>query len=224
MGRAKNTPEDFWPRVDTSAGEDGCWVWTGSLSAAGYGYFWIDGHGHTAHRYAYERLIGPIPAGLTLDHTCHNDDKDCLDGSKCLHRRCVNPAHLVPETLSQNRKNSTRKRPHTKFGTEIHPAPTHCPKGHPYTDENTGWVERRGHRERYCKACNREKVYRAKHGVDRPADWDESLSRAGVEVCHRGHAYDEANTKYDSTTGKRRCRECERINWKASRERARQEE
>jgi hypothetical protein len=220
MARRKRTPEDVWNYIDTSAGEDGCWLWTGSRSQKGYGYFYIDGGYKIAHRYVYERLIGPIPEAYTLDHVCHNEDKTCLVGDECQHRRCVNPAHLCPETMAQNRKNAARKRPHTKHdGTGSRPARASCPKGHPYNEENTGWVERRGTRERYCKACNREKVYRAKYGSERPADWDVSLSRAGVSVCHRGHAYDEQNTRYDSTTGKRRCRSCERINDRASKER-----
>ncbi len=33
--------------------------------------------------------------------------------------------------------------------------PTHCPKGHEFTDENTGIVSTSGWR--YCKQCNRDK-------------------------------------------------------------------
>lgn len=232
----------FYESLVRGATPDDCdgWAEGKSISTQGYGQFWIPrkhfrpddinpgvgGKFVRIHRYRYEIEVGPIPPGYTVDHLCHNEDKTCEGlGRDCPHRKCSNPRHLRPETLANNRKAAARPRPSEKHdGSGHRQAKTHCPKDHPYTDENTGWVERRGHRERYCKACNREKVYRAKHGVDRPADWDESLSRAGVEVCHRGHAYDEANTKYDSTTGKRRCRECERINWKASRERARQQE
>jgi hypothetical protein len=41
------------------------------------------------HRFAYELLVGPIPAGLVLDHLCRN-------------RLCVNPNHLEPVTNSEN--------------------------------------------------------------------------------------------------------------------------
>lgn len=37
------------------------------------------------HRWMYEQLVGPIPAGHHLHHTCFDP-------------RCVNPAHLEPLT------------------------------------------------------------------------------------------------------------------------------
>lgn len=45
-----------------------------------------------AHRFAYEEVVGPIPEGHQLDHTCHN-------------RACVNPGHLRPATNKQNNEN-----------------------------------------------------------------------------------------------------------------------
>ena len=56
--------------------ENGCWDWVGATTTA-YGV-WND---TVAHRVMYERIRGPIPAGLTLDHLCRN-------------RRCVNPVPL----------------------------------------------------------------------------------------------------------------------------------
>ena len=67
-----------------------CWEWTGVVTTSGYGQFTI-GHGkmRVAHRAVYERLIGPVPDGLVLDHLCVN-------------RSCVNPAHMEPVTQSVN--------------------------------------------------------------------------------------------------------------------------
>lgn len=62
----------------------GCWIWHAAKSK-GYGLF----QGSRAHRWAYERMIGEIPASLTLDHLCGN-------------KSCVNPAHLEPVTRLEN--------------------------------------------------------------------------------------------------------------------------
>ncbi len=76
----------FVNRVQVLA--DDCWQWTGGRSGR-YGEFWFDNRNSTAHRYAYATLVGPIPAGLDLDHLCRNT-------------LCVNPAHLEPVTRSEN--------------------------------------------------------------------------------------------------------------------------
>lgn len=70
--------------------ETGCWVWTGALSAKGYGQIRLPG-GSTAytHRESYVEFVGPIPAGLHIDHLCRN-------------RSCFNPDHLEPVTPQEN--------------------------------------------------------------------------------------------------------------------------
>jgi hypothetical protein len=86
-----STEERFWTKVDRRGPND-CWEWKAAKSN-GYGTFggavkdetgW---HGVPAHRFAYELLIGPIPAGSHLHHTCENPG-------------CVNPAHLEIKTPS----------------------------------------------------------------------------------------------------------------------------
>jgi len=111
-----------------------------AVGRIGYAYI----AGKLAHRAAYEHHIGPIPAGLHIDHVCHNSATDCAGGSMCLHRRCLNPAHLeaVPSAVNVRRSPaSTASR---------NAAKTHCPQGHPYTPENTYYSPRRG---RTCKTC-----------------------------------------------------------------------
>ena len=86
----KPTPEQlFWEKVDKSID---CWRWTGYRSPDGYGRFGSPEIKDTlAHRIAYEFVIGPIPAGLQIRHTCNNG-----------HLGCVNPHHMVPGTHSEN--------------------------------------------------------------------------------------------------------------------------
>lgn len=72
-------------------GPGGCWLWTRSLNRNGYGRFALTGGRRwvVAHRYAYEALVGPIPAGLLLDHRCRV-------------RHCCNPYHTEPVTVRKN--------------------------------------------------------------------------------------------------------------------------
>ncbi len=88
-----NDDARFFSRVDKRP--DGCWLWTAHVHPrTGYVQFRIGGRKGKmvlAHRWAYERFTGPIPAGLELDHLCRV-------------RHCVNPAHLEPVTRSENRR------------------------------------------------------------------------------------------------------------------------
>jgi len=59
----------------------GCWIWLAYTNREGYGTFSYNLQTFMAHRWAYERFIGPIPIGFTIDHLCRV-------------RPCVNPAHL----------------------------------------------------------------------------------------------------------------------------------
>lgn len=122
--------ERFWSHVDKS---DACWLW-GSTVRSGYGRFTINtGTQATAHRYAYELLVGPIANGLTLDHLCRN-------------KLCVNPAHLEPVTLVEN----IQRRPPTKL--HRNKVKTHCPEGHAY---DRVVVTESGAKRRRCMTCDR---------------------------------------------------------------------
>ena len=118
--------------------------WGGRVRSDGYGI--VKGGGY-AHRVAYEESFGAIPAGLVVDHECHNLDDSCPGGA-CHHRSCVNPSHLVLKTRGANALAG-------KSRNAINARKTHCPKLHEYDEENT-YVRPDG-KGRGCKQCRRDR-------------------------------------------------------------------
>ena len=117
----------FWDKVDSST-EDGCWLWTGSPNASGYGRFRTGGAGSPdvpAHRFSFAIHGGTLVRWKHVHHVC---------GTKT----CVNPAHLEQVTPHEHR--------------ERHPAPTECVHGHDLTAP-TNVYRHRG--VRYCRTCRR---------------------------------------------------------------------
>lgn len=120
----------LWAKIEKAAGDNGCWIWNGGLSTAGYARFFADGKTRQASRVAYELIVSPIPDGLELDHLCRNT-------------RCVNPLHLEPVTHAENVLRGVRR------------TATHCKHGHEFTSENTAKRQRNGTWQRRCRACGR---------------------------------------------------------------------
>lgn len=118
----------------------GCWIWTAFLTPKNYGWATRPHNGKKhaqglAHRVVYEILIGPIPAGDTLDHLCRN-------------RPCCNPQHMEPVSPVENWRRG--------FGPcAVHARKTHCIRGHEFTAENTyyGRSKYNGNLNRTCKTC-----------------------------------------------------------------------
>jgi len=131
---------------------NGCWHWTGMISTIGYGYASVNRSPKLAHRLAYEQHHGITleprghPDHRQVDHLCHNRSKSCPGGPECLHRRCVNPAHLALVTAAENTEASARTPAHQNRHK------THCKNGHEFTPENTRIRNRPGG-GRQCKRC-----------------------------------------------------------------------
>lgn len=137
----------------------GCWLWTGLHGTKdGYGKFQPSpGKPKVmAHRWSYEAFVGEIPDGYQIDHKCHTDDESCPGGVDCVHRRCVNPAHLEAVTASEN---TMRQRHYERSRTE-------CPKGHPYEGDNL-IVGSDGRRR--CRECDRARKRTRSGSLETPA-------------------------------------------------------
>lgn len=118
---------------------NGCLLWTGTLTRGGYGQIRVGGRLVYVHRFAWERVNGPVPSGLELDHLCRN-------------RTCVNPDHLEAVTRQVNTLRGV------SFAAS-NARKTHCPFGHEYTPDNT-YVNPKG--SRVCRTCKN-----ARHRADR---------------------------------------------------------
>jgi hypothetical protein len=148
MSEIHALPQRWQAKIRADAA--GCWIWTGRLNSNGYGLTTVKSASRVAHRAIYEVLVGPIPAGLQLDHLCRV-------------RRCVRPAHLDPVT---QRINLLRGETLTSQAA----AATHCPMGHEYAGAN---LYRRPNGARMCRACHRRRQ------VERRAADPEAARAAG---------------------------------------------
>lgn len=92
------------PRLADHCRIDGeCWRWTGRCKPNGYGSITIgsmrDGTrrtGVSVHRFAYELMVGPIPVGKCVLHSCDVPD-------------CFRPSHLFVGTHLDNARDREAK-------------------------------------------------------------------------------------------------------------------
>jgi len=163
----RQTPaERFWAKV----GRDGpppkhrpelgpCWPWLGAKTSWGYGVFWNSQRLVGAHRFAYELLVGPIPAGMEIDHLCRVP-------------ACVRAlGHLEAVTRSENILRGTGPALLARRNAAV----THCPQGHLYDEANTyiraRMISGRQVVQRHCRACGRDRIR-----LERARRKDESAS------------------------------------------------
>ncbi len=123
----------FWDKV-RKPNANGCWLWNAATDTGGYGQFcYPRDKALLSHRVAYELLVGPIPAGLVIDHFY------------CQTPACVNPSHLEVVT---HRANTLRG----KSVPAENARKTECKNGHPFTEKNTRISSIGG---RVCRECRR---------------------------------------------------------------------
>ena len=133
----------FWAQVRMGPG---CWEWTGRPNGnMGYGTIKVNGKAAPAHRYSWIINRGPIPPGFLVLHRCDRP-------------LCVNPEHLFAGTQSDNVIDCVRK------GRQCNARKTRCPRGHPYSKENTYICPSRPHRE--CRICIKAKNAKRKRKND----------------------------------------------------------
>lgn len=100
-GRKYRTSEDAFSASTEWDGD--CLVWRAATCRKGYGYIHHNGKTRRAHRYAWERVNGPIPPGMMIDHKCWN-------------RACVNVDHLRLASPGQNASYINGARPSSVTG------------------------------------------------------------------------------------------------------------
>ncbi len=152
--------ERYWAKVKVNEITQ-CWEFQGDVPL-GYGRVFVRGRRGQmlAHRFWYERLVGPIAKGRVIDHLCRV-------------RCCVNPQHLEAVTAAENSRRSPLVMKMIEESAARERAKTHCPKGHPYDADNTKPI--RNGSGRACRICQRA-AQRAYHAQNRETERERKLA------------------------------------------------
>lgn len=138
--------------------ENGCWVWSLQSARAGHGRGGPYGRTRCpverrpigSHVAAYKFLVGPIPDGYEIDHTCRNT-------------LCCNPDHLEAVTPKEN----NRRKWESGDGRNQNSDKTDCPKcGERYSMESKRGD---GRTFRSCRPCVR--AYQAAYHAKKKGTW-----------------------------------------------------
>lgn len=168
-----------------------CIEWTASINAGGYGVFRpiSSASSQLAHRWAYERWVGPIPHDQEIDHLCRN-------------RCCVNVLHLDAVTRTENMHRIP------EWGTAEWSAKltkTYCKRGHPYDETNTYYPPTGNRKCRKCMAIRMKAYWERRKSGQQP--WPNGMPRTH---CKRGHELTPENT-HIYVNGTLTCRACRNL-------------
>ena len=109
--------------------DDGCWLWLGQKTKAGYGQIKAFKKIVSCHRLSYELNFGLIPTGLEVMHSCDI-------------RSCINPDHLSIGTHADNMADMIKKgrkvlgKPNPRRGIEKSQSKQVIALGKPYGSIN----------------------------------------------------------------------------------------
>jgi len=91
----QDNPETrYEKRIEKTA--SGCWIFHGPRNNMGYGMVSAGGNPMLAHRFFYQQVNGPIPAGMDACHRCDNP-------------ACCNPDHIFIGTRTDNMRDAVAK-------------------------------------------------------------------------------------------------------------------
>ena len=138
----------LWQKIDVR-GVDECWPWLASRNHGGYGTFRHNGKTVRVTRLMWALANGKeMPQGSYACHTCDNP-------------ACCNPHHIWEGNPLDNMRDCIAK------GRRKVGSPTHCAKGHPYSEQGFVWLTSGKRKYRDCTRCKRERArrqYRRKVG------------------------------------------------------------
>lgn len=146
----------------------GCWLWRAGCNSDGYAQFRHHRKTVKVGRYVFQLVNGFPP--VTMEHQCHTHAEWCNGGIKCLHRRCVNPFHIISLTAKANSQLQ-----HSYWARR-----TQCKWGHELSADNVRIIPQPNGRpgmRRICVTCARRnsRATRARARARRLAETQEAL-------------------------------------------------
>jgi len=182
----------------------GCLEWTGWRTATGYGVRAFRGRGQNTHRLMYMAVIGAIPDGMQILHSCDNPP-------------CMNPRHLSLGTGQKNMQESVER------GRHYEAVKPNCDRGHPLSGANLYVCK---DERRHCRTCQRARQRMRlgwpedlAYSVPRKQGWppkdlvriEPKKTRKQLSAhCSKGHELSGRN-RYVTPKGNVECRTCRQL-------------